>query len=174
LYVGSAPYACYPETLARFRPDLSFYAELTEIDGPIDHVLPNVVDANWRDRRRLGTATVGGDHANVGHSVWLAAFRQHLACEILEAGFRDFDAHALYMTIPRSLTQHISRMVFDNRLDGIRYLSKYGFDAECWALFEGRATIQDSTESAISDTDPALRSAMETHGLRFSPDVRPI
>ena len=82
LYVGSAPYACYLETLARFRPDLSFYAELAEIDGPIDHVLPNVVDADWRDRRRLGTATAGGDHANVGHSVWLAAFRQHLACEI--------------------------------------------------------------------------------------------
>jgi hypothetical protein len=35
-------------------------------------------------------------------------------------------------------------------------------------------TIQDSTENLISDTDPALGSAMETHGLHFSPDVRPV
>jgi len=63
--------------------------------------------------------------------------------------------------------------VFDNRLDGIRYLSKYGLDAECWALFEGRTHIQDAAESAILADDAALKDAMKTHGLRFS-DHQPV
>jgi hypothetical protein len=173
LYVGSTAYGCYLETLARFRPDLSFYAELAQIDGEIDHAEPGVIDADWTTKRCLGTATASGDYADVGHSVWLSSFRQHLAPEALAAGFADFNAHALFATAPRSLTQHVSRMVFDNRLDGIRYSSKYGLEEECWALFEGRAAIADFEETQILVADPGLQSAMRTHSLIFFDEANP-
>ena len=83
------------------------------------------------------------------------------------AGFDDFDAHTLYSTAPRTLTQQISRLVFDNQRDGIRYVSKYGLDAECWALFEGRVTIADDDEHEISVDDRDLQAAMHVHALTF-------
>jgi hypothetical protein len=171
LYAASKAYGSYVETLARFRPDLHFYAELADIGGDIDHAIPGVVDRNWRERRRLGTATIDGKHEDVGTSDWLAAFRRHLAKEALAAGFEDFDAHALYATAPRSLTQHISRMVLDNGCDGIRYLSKFGLESECWAFFETRISIRDSEELEIKADDSELESAKKLHGLAFSDDA---
>jgi hypothetical protein len=167
LYAGSAAYACYLETLARFRRDVTFYAELAEIDGPDDHVAPGVIPVDWCYRRRLGTANVDGDHADVGDSRWIAAIRRTLAREIREAGFSDFDAHVLYMTAPRLLTQQISRMVFTHKLAGIRYLSKHGSEAECWALFEGRVVLYDYEEHEISRNDSGLLLAMKTYDLEF-------
>jgi len=150
---------------------MTFYAELAEIAGPTDHVEPGIMPADWRDKRRLGTARADGDHADVGHSLWIAAIRRELAREILAAGFTDFDAHVLYMTVRRTLTQQISKIVFENRLDGIRYLSKHGSDAECWAIFEGRVILRDSEEEGpISSADPELRRAMVTYDLAFSDD----
>ena len=168
LYGGSRRYACYLETLARFRPDLSVYAEWEEIDGDGDHAPPGVIDADWREKRRLGTATANGEHADIGHSVWLGAFRRNLAAEAEAANCDDFDAHTLYTTSPRSLTQSVSRMVFDNQLAGIRYLSKYGDDAECWALFETRAAIDDQKEAEIDANDPELHDAMAVHHIVFA------
>ena len=75
------------------------------------------------------------------------------------------------MTVRRTLTQQISKIVFENRLDGIRYLSKHGSDAECWAIFEGRVILRDSEEEGpISSADPELRRAMVTYDLAFSDD----
>ena len=167
LYGGSQRYACYLETLARFRPDMSVYAEWDAIDGDADHAPPALIDADWREKRRLGNATVIGEHADIGHSVWLGAFRRNLAAEARAAKCDDFDAHTLYATAPRSLTQHVSRMVFDNQFAGIRYLSKYGLDAECWALFEMRVAIDDTDEAEIDVDDPELQAAMAVHGVAF-------
>jgi len=167
LYTATRPYGCDLETLARFRPSLIFYAELAAITGEIDYAAPGIVDLDWRDRRRIGDANITGGFADVGSSPWISSIRQHLAAETLAAGFDDFDAHALYSTAPRTLTQQISRLVFDNQCDGIRYVSKYGLDAECWALFEGRVTIADDDENEISVNDPDLQAAMHVHALTF-------
>jgi len=146
---------------------MTLYAELAQIDGEDDQVSPGVIDADWLTRRRIGTATIIGTCADVGHSVWIAAFRRELASEILASGFTDFDAHAFYKSAPRKLTQHISRMVYDNKLDGIRYLSKHGLEAECWALFELRIIIRDAQEFAIAPDDPELKSVMTAYDLTF-------
>ena len=167
LYTATRPYGCYLETLARFRPSLTFYAELAAITGEIDYAAPGIVDLDWRNRRRIGDANITGSFADVGSSPWISNIRQHLAAETLAAGFDDFDAHALYSTAPRTLTQQISRLVFDNQCDGIRYVSKYGLDAECWALFDGRVIITDDDEHEISVDDPDLQAAMHVHALTF-------
>lgn len=117
----------------------------------------------------LGDANITGGFADVGSSPWISSIRQHLAAETLAAGFDDFDAHALYSTAPRTLTQQISRLVFDNQCDGIRYVSKYGLDAECWALFDGRVITADDDEHEISVDDPDLQAAMHV----FAPTCRP-
>ncbi len=171
LYVASDTYGCYLETLARFRPDLTFYADLAKIEGDIDHAVPGVIDAEWRENRRIGRAAVGGNYADIGASGWLSAFRKHLASEALQAGFNDFNAHALFATAPRSLTQHISRMVFDNCFDGIRYRSKFGLEAVCWALFEMRVVIRDHSEGEIVLNDPSLQKAKDVHGLAFQDEI---
>lgn len=167
LYTATRPYGCDLETLARFRPSLTFYAELAAITGEIDYAAPGIVDLDWRDRRRISDANITGGFADVGSSLWIGSVRKNLAAETLAAGFDDFDAHALYSTAPRTLTQQISRLVFDNQCDGIRYVSKYGLDAECWALFEGRVTIADDDENEISVNDPDLQAAMHVHALTF-------
>jgi len=167
LYAATARYGCYLETLARFRPDLEFYAALAAIAGETDHMPPGIIDADWCMKRRIGSAEVLGAYADIGTSIWLSAFRQHLACEILASGFTDFDAHVLFATAPRSLTQHISRMVYDNGSSGIHYVSKYGLDAECWAIFETRVAIADPCECEIDLADPDLEAAMAVHRLSF-------
>jgi hypothetical protein len=169
LYGGSQRYACYLETLARFRPDLSVYAEWDAIEGDDDHPPPGLIDADWREKRRVGSATAGGDHADVYHSVWIAAFRRSLAAEAQAAKCDDFDAHTLYASAPRSLTQSVSRMVFENHYAGIRYLSKYGLDAEIWALFETRVEVEDPREVEIAADDPELLAAMAVHDIVFGP-----
>jgi hypothetical protein len=46
------------------------------------------------------------------------------------------DSSVLQKTAPRSLTPAVSRIVLNEGLAGIRYLSKHGHDMENWALFE--------------------------------------
>jgi hypothetical protein len=81
-------------------------------------------------------------------------------------GLDDLDASALQMTVPRNVTQLVSRIVFSNGLAGIYYRSKYGHDVENWALFEPfQINVQDP--ETIRPDDPDLQRALQLHGLKF-------
>ena len=69
LYAASVRVACFLETLALFRPDLSLLAELDGIAGENDFVPLGVVPAIWLGNRRIGSAHTAGRYAVVGASV---------------------------------------------------------------------------------------------------------
>lgn len=155
LYASSSRLGCFLETLARFRPDLELYAELRQIEGADDFVGPGIVPAEWFASRIMGSAEVRGRFAEIGTSEWIAELRRRLAPLLIQLGIPDFDASVLQRSGPRYLTQRVSRFVYQQGFNGIRYLSKYGHDLENWALFEPAdlSSIRYELIQPAGDTD---------------------
>jgi len=53
--------------------------------------------------------------------------------------------------------------------DGIQYLSKYGDDLECWALFEGRGGLEEMESLTIDLDDPDLVEAADLLRVVLAP-----
>jgi hypothetical protein len=159
LYASSVRLGCFLETLARYRPDMSLYAELQDIDGENDFIPPGIVPPEWFHGRVMGSANAHGRFADIGASEWLATLRAGLAPLLINLGIPDFDASVLQRSAPRILTQSVSEFVYGEGFDGIRYLSKYGHDLENWALFEP-ADLTDTLTSSIQPNDPDLLAAL--------------
>jgi hypothetical protein len=164
LYASSTRLGCFLETLARYRPDMALYAELKEIAGEDDFVPPGIVPQEWFQNRLIGSANANGEFADIGSSDWIAQLRRALAPMLITLGIPDFDASVLQRSGPRSLTQSVSAFVYEEGLDGIRYLSKYGHDIENWALFEP-ANLRDQLASEIERADPDLLEAFRIFNL---------
>ena len=167
LYASSQRLGCFLETLARFRIDLKLAAELAEIQGDADHIPQGEVPAEWLAKRIMGVATASGEYADVGSSAWISRLRIALMADLQKLGIGDFDASVLQKTAPRSLTQSVSRIVFNDGLAGIRYLSKHGHDIENWALFEPFQILILEAEQLRRD-DPDLERAFQLYSLRFN------
>lgn len=174
LYTSESLYGCFLETLARFRPDITLYAELDEIDGESDYVRPGVVPRSWLNKRSFGSATVSGDFVDVGASASIAALRCALAKHVVEHGLADLDAATIRLSAPRSLTQLISRHAFDAGHTGVRYLSKYGDEVVNFALFEQRVTINNERTDRVEEATPGLAEALQLHHLVLENDDRPL
>ncbi len=143
-------------------------AELAGIDGDDDFLPPGTVPPEWLRRRLFGVGEIRGVYADIGASNWLGHLRTSLARETLRLGFEDFDAALLQQSVPRSLTQAISRVVNNQGLSGIRYLSRYGHDIENWAIFEPFA-IEIVESKPLTGSDPDFQSALRIHRLRTIP-----
>jgi hypothetical protein len=166
LYASSQRVGCFLETLGRFRVDPKLLAELAEIDGEDDYCPLGEVPLEWVERRVMGVATARGEYADICSSEWISRLRIVLAGHLGKFGLDDLDASALQMTVPRNVTQLVSRIVFSNGLAGIYYRSKYGHDVENWALFEPfQINVQDP--ETIGPDDPDLQRALQLHGLKF-------
>jgi hypothetical protein len=177
LYASDRRKGAFAETLSRFRADLAIVAEYEHIEGdPADEAFapalaPGVVPAEWLDRRAVGTATVDGEFADVGHSDSLAHLRAALADRVLHYGFDDLDAGELRRRVPRALTQEISRYLFEHGRDrageplaGLRYQSRLGDELTNWAIFEPtRPTRAESRPIEPGDAD--LRAVLELFSL---------
>ena len=93
-----------------------------------------------------------------------------MASEMARLEVVDLDGAAIRDTAPRVFTQSLSRLAYSclqadgvtPAYDGISYLSKYGDDLVCWALFEGRGSISD-TESFV--LEPSDREVVEAARL---------
>jgi hypothetical protein len=72
-------------------------------------------------------------------------------------------------TVPRTLTQFVSRSVFNAGFSGIYDLSKYGHDIENWALFEP-FQIAVRNPSRLLVADDGLQCALR---LGKRTDARP-
>jgi hypothetical protein len=70
----------------------------------------------------------------------------------------------LQRSSPRTLTQLISRVIYEDGADGIRYFSKFGYDLENWAFFEPVRILARRTESLKKD-DPDLLAALKLLNL---------
>ena len=168
LYASSERLGCYLETLARFRIDLTLYAELSEIAGEDDFVPLGHVPATWFEPRSLGLAEHIGNYADLYGSEWIGLLRHGLARDCVELGISEVDASVLQRSAPRMLTQCASRLVFRRGFDGIYYRSKYGHDIRNWALFEPFKLYPQRT-APIDVADPELVRALAIHGLRIGP-----
>jgi hypothetical protein len=166
LYASSQRLGCYLETLARFRVDLTLYAELSMIEGEDDYVPLGHVPVSWAEPRILGSAEHGGSYADLYASEWIGLLRQELAGDCLELGIRELDASILQRSAPRALTQRASRLVFQHGFDGIHYHSKYGHAIWNWALFEPFKLSPKDAE-AINLADPELLRALAIHRLQI-------
>lgn len=158
LYASSQELSCYIETLARFRPDLTLFAELKEIEGDDDFHPSGKVPREWCDERLIGSASSTGTFADVCNSGWIAYLRGKLAGECLKLGLKDLDASALQNSSPRKLTQFVSLLVYEADFSGIYYRSRYGHDLENWALFEP-FQINPLSHRAPKIDDPAFIEA---------------
>src|SRR5581483_4946616 len=112
LYASSARLGCFLETLARYRPDLTLYAEFGEIEGEDDFVGAGVVPREWLDIRVMGSAEAQGQFADIGASEWISTLRRRLASLLIRLSIPDFDASVLQRSGPRELTQKVSKFVY--------------------------------------------------------------
>lgn len=167
LYAASQKLACFLETLARYRPDLSLLAELHAIEGDDDFVPLGYVPAEWRDGRLLGAAAVEGNYADIFAAEWIALLRQRLAEDCLRLGLKDLDASVLQSHTSRRLTQLASLEVRRRGFDGIYYRSRYGHDLENWAVFEPFPITRAVTQAIAAD-DPDFLNALRILGLKLA------
>ncbi|WP_254281214.1 RES family NAD+ phosphorylase [Frigoribacterium sp. VKM Ac-2836] len=184
-YAATEPQGALLEVLARFRPDASLVAAMTEIVvDEADRALystqqAGIVPTEWFAARLLTRASLAGSYLDIAHSETIAGFWGEFAhSAIAEYGLADFDGSALQNANVRPLTQAISarvyRMTNDDDVpsfDGIRFLSRFGADQELWTVFEQpddtstSKLLSEIQTMAISEGDHAVAQAMQTLGL---------
>jgi hypothetical protein len=166
LYASSQRLACFVETLARFRPDLSLLAELDTIDGEDDFVPLGTVPRSWLAVRTMGSAAIEGIYADIYAAGWVSHLRRSLAAEALKLGLKDIDLSTLEMAEPRRVTQLASRQVYRSSFAGVFYRSRYGQSLENWALFKPFLLIGPDSD-ALSSEDADLTKALQLLGIRL-------
>jgi hypothetical protein len=166
LYASSQRLACFMETLARFRVDITLLTELELIEGPNDFLPLGTVPREWLRARVMGTAGISGEFADIYAAAWVSYLRTALAAEALKLGLKDIDLGTLQTAEPRRLTQLASRQAYRMDLAGIFYRSRYGHSLENWALFEP-VSLEDPASEAIFEDDPDLQEALTLHGIEL-------
>jgi hypothetical protein len=164
LYASSQRLACFVETLARFRPDLSLLAELDAIEGADDFVALGTLPREWLAARTMGSAEIDGVFADIYGVVWVSQLRRTLATEALRLGMKDIDLSSLERAEPRRLTQLASRQAYLLSFAGVFYRSRYGQTLQNWAIFEP-FPLERATSKEFSEDDPDLLEALRLHGI---------
>ena len=167
LYASSQRLACFVETLARFRPDLSLLAELAAIEGADDFLPLGTLPREWMAVRMMGKANIEGAFADIYAASWVSHLRRSLAAEALRLGVKDIDLSTLENAEPRRLTQLASRQAYRLNFAGIFYRSRYGHSLENWAIFEP-FPLENAQSDALLEDDPDLQEALRIHGIRLA------
>lgn len=188
LYCATHLVAVFGETVARFRPDPALRAALARIadDESLDDAFRGAVDpdfpehgrldATWLLRRRIGYAIIPphAQFADVGHASTIQYLNRTFSSDLANYGLEDLDVSTL-TSKHRLLTQRVARHLYEcvdafgqPRFCGIRYVSRFGTNWECWALFEGRLPRLDPIASlprAIHPDNPDLLAVARIFGL---------
>jgi hypothetical protein len=171
LYASSQRLGCFVETLARFRVDVSFIADLALMEnGEDDFTALGTVRRAWIEGRCIGTANIEGEFADIYALKWVSHLRTALAGIAVRLGMEDIDLSSLERAEPRLLTQHAGRIAFELGYAGVYYHSRYGHSIENWAIFEDwamsqRFPIHQPTSRKVADDDPDLLEALHILGL---------
>jgi hypothetical protein len=166
-----AALGCFIETLARFRVDGSFIADLELMEnGEDDFTALGTVRRVWIKGRRIGTANVEGEYADIYALGWVSHLRTALAEIAMRLGMEDIDLSSLERAEPRLLTQHAGRGVFELGYSGVYYHSRFGHSIENWAIFEDwaiseRFPIHQPNSRKVAENDPDLLEALQILGL---------
>lgn len=168
LYASSQRLGCFIETLARFRVDVSFVADLALMEnGEDDFTAFGTVGKAWFKGRCIGTANVEGEFADIYALGWVSHLRTALAGVAVKLAMKDFDLSSLEPAEPRLLTQQAGRIAFKLGFAGVFYHSRYGHSIENWAIFEP-FRIANRKSKPVIEKDPDLVEALRTLGLILS------
>jgi len=171
LYASSQRLGCFIETLARFRVDVSFIADLALMEnGEDDFTALGTIRRAWINGRCIGTANVEGEYADIYALGWVSHLRTALAGIAVRLGMEDIDLSSLERAEPRLLTQHAGRNAFELGYAGIYYHSRFGHSIEDWAIFEDwaiseRFPIHQPNSRKVAEDDPDLLEALRILGL---------
>lgn len=184
LYVGATRLACFLEVTAQFRPDPGVAAELDAIVGDAEDadypvIVIGVIPSDWRARRLVGQAQIAGRYVDIGAKESLSWLRGRFASRLIHYRVPDIDGGAIRSTVPRSLTQEMSSVIYATTLadgplpDGIRFESRHGNDLILHAVYErpsegdGETSrlLTDRVERAIDPAGSELLEAARIHGL---------
>ena len=126
LYASSQRLGCFIETLARFRVDVSFVADLALMEnGEDDFAAFGAVRRAWLKGRCIGSANVEGSYADIYAVGWVSHLRAALAGTAVKLGMEDIDLSSLERAEPRLLTQRAGRIAFELGYAGAFYHSRY-------------------------------------------------
>jgi hypothetical protein len=171
LYAPSQRLGCFIETLARFRVDLSFVADLELMEnGEDDFTAFGTVRKAWIKGRCIGSANVEGEYADIYALAWVSHLRLALAGTAVKLGMEDIDLSSRERAEPRLLTQRAGRIAFELGYEGVFYHSRYGHSIENWAVFEDwtlsdRFPIRRPNSRKVGEDDPDLLEALRILGL---------
>jgi hypothetical protein len=114
LYASSQRLGCFIETLARFRVDVSFIADLALMEnGEDDFTALGTVRRAWIKGRCIGTANVEGEYADIYALGWVSHLRSALAGIAVKLEMEDIDLSSLERAEPRQLTQEAGERGFE-------------------------------------------------------------
>ncbi len=163
IYAATKRFGCFVETLARFRIDPVLAAEMAKIHGDDDFYPMGNVPPEWLSERVMGNALVHGECADIYNSEWIDKLRIKLLPQLQALGLKEVDAAVLHSSV-RPVTQLISRIVYDLKLKGIKYPSKFGYDIENWAFF-APVKLDPKVTEILEAHDPDLLHALALHHL---------
>lgn len=166
LYAATERFGCYVETLARFRIDPLLAAGMAAIEGDDDFYPLGEVPSEWLTSRAMGTAHITAECADIYNSAWIDRLRIKFLPLLKTFGLSDLDASVLQTSTPRAITQKVSRFIYEEKLNGIKYPSKFGNDIENWAFFEPVSVHRESTDIIKPDDSDFIR-AMALHHLKL-------
>lgn len=156
--------------LADLRPNAAALAEWADLfggTGAEEARLAGVVSWAWRERTSLAEATVagGGDLADLDDVRLRAELERRHAPLVAASGLEHLDVSAV-RSRSRIVTQAVSRSLYEDGFAGIRFHSNLD-DEECFALFEGRAWLEqtDRAPEPMTEDAPELLQAASDFGL---------
>lgn len=189
VYAASSRYGCYVEVLAQYRKDPDMAAGMAAItvdpaDASYETYPAGEIGMDWVSTRVISSAWVSGWFCDVTASKTIAALRPTFLPIARDLGLPDFDAAALKLATPRTLTQNVASFLYSqptgidgDPFAGVRFSSRHGDELQMWALFERNGDDPRSKSLDVveqhrpdPDDDEELRRAMELHRLTW-PDA---
>lgn len=185
VYCATARVGAFGETIAGMRPSLDVLAGLADVDDdePVDLVLEGlsdpdrpqqgVVSSDWRRQRRIGRTFVNPNllFVDIAAAETLQYLRHSLASIAVVLGVDDIDLSAVagpYRRFTQECARHIYQQQNADRqpmFAGIRYISRFNLNWECWAVFDNRFQHTPFPAESIHPTDPGLLEAASLFGL---------
>lgn len=188
LYFASSLEACFGETLARFRPSPELVSLIGNEWQERGFMEVGAVPADWRLRRTAVRVKLpeSRPYVDIEHVDTHQYLRQRLA-----PGLAQLDYDDLNVGIVRGPDRRVSRLISgwaynaaelvdvdeegqpifgDYLYNGIRYLSKFKNEWECWALFEEEYNEDDFEvleTKPITPDMPELQKIAAEFGLRI-------
>ncbi len=170
LYCAEQPETCLAEVLADVRPNTTMLTELAELMGESPELLEaaGTVNPGWRRLRSLQAARprLRGELADV-EDLRLRGEIEHRYAGLLAAHDMDHLNISEIRSRTRTLTQTIGRHLYDEGYAGVAFSSNID-GRPCFALFEGRAELQQFGEPLPMTNDlPVLSAVCAQLGLRL-------